>query len=974
MQFIDPIQILEATNGGLDIILELYPQARTCVNFPNRKFKLRPDEKTASASLRKQEDGNWIATDFGGDRASRNGIMCYQYETGKAWVQCLQDLAIKYNVLTEEQKKEVLKPDYESRPATPEEEDGKWIFETRDEGDIWKDYEIETLFSKYTLEYAGWFKQDKKTEAYNRLAAVLKKYRFHPVISYSSIKNRTVHKFSANENYPIFLIDEGGFKKLYQPKHSDASRRFTYHGEYKKSYIHGLEQAKKERARLVQEAEDNYDPEAAQHTGDKKTEPKLKEIILCTGGSDALNMALFGYWVIWMNSETAILHKNQYEDLEEIADFVYQLPDIDMTGKREAHKLAMTYLTLRTIELPDDLRKYKDRRNKPCKDVRDFLNHFDFWKLREYITQAKPYQFWAKVPIWAGKGDNKYIEGYQYKFKSVRALNFLHKNGFARFRTPGKKSAYIYVRIEGNMVRETEPSDIKDFVTQFLESRRIDEVDEELRDMMLNTTKLNETALSNLPYIEIDFNDSEPTSQYLFFKNETWLVTAEGIEKFKPGAVAKHIWDDEVIPHRIEKMDPFFEITRNADTGEYDIDIKNKDCLFLRYLIQTSRVHWRKELEEAMRGNDQEYQKAYEANHKFDIAGPHLSMEEIAEQKAHLVNKIFAIGYLLHRFKDRSKPWFVFAMDNRYDEDNGSFGGTGKSLAFNLAVPQVVRKWFYLGGRNPKLTENQFLFDGLTEHHRYITIDDADEYLNFKFFFDAITGNLKVNPKNSQPYMIDFKKVGKFSATSNFRLRDLDPSTERRVLYYVCSDYYHNHGETDDYLETRRVSDDFGKNLFDDFDENEWILFFNTMAQCLRFFLSVNEKIGPPMDSVSQSNLKSAIGPDFHSWADVYFASDGGNVDQCIVKEVAFEDFRNRKKSVWKMQRFTKSMKNWCKLMGYTYNPKDLQNAQGRIIRKIDDMRKEKDGTWVKLANKVSTEMMYVQTKVELNDMDNLPF
>ena len=283
MQFIDPKEILAATNGGLDIILQLYPQARSCVDFPNRKFKLRSDEKTASGSLKKLDDNSWVVTDFGGDRVSRNGILCYQYETGKEYILCLRELAIQYNVLSEDQKKEILKPDYDSRPADPEEVDGTWTFNTRDEGEIWKDYELETLFSKYTLEYVGWDKPDKRKDAYAKLAGVLKKYRFHPVVSYNSIKNRTVHSFASNENYPIFLIDEGKFKKLYQPKHWDASRRFTYHGEYVKDYIHGLEQAQKERARLVKDAEDKWDPEAAAQTGEKKTEPKLPEIILMSG-------------------------------------------------------------------------------------------------------------------------------------------------------------------------------------------------------------------------------------------------------------------------------------------------------------------------------------------------------------------------------------------------------------------------------------------------------------------------------------------------------------------------------------------------------------------------------------------------------------------------------------------------------------------------------------------------------------------
>ncbi len=969
MKFIKPEEILEATRGGLDIILDLYPGAHSCVDFPSRKFKLRSTEKSASASLKLLEDGNWVVTDFGGDQKPRNGILCYQFETAYDYGRTLQELALKYSVFTEEEKKNVLKPDYQERDATPDEVDGTWEFNTREQGEIWKDYELLTLFSKYSLEYLGWHKEATKQEAYSKLAGVLKLFRYHPVVSYTVISKRKVRTFSATDHYPIFLIDEGKFKKLYQPKHYDAGRRFTYHGDYIKNYIHGLEQAQKERARLVKKAEDAYDPLAE---GKQNTEPKLSEIILCTGGSDALNIAVFGYWVIWMNSETAKLYKNQYDDILKIADTFYNLPDIDATGKRTAHELAMQYLDLKTIELPEELQHMQDRRGKPCKDVRDFLNHFDFWKLRDRITQAKEYRFWDRVPIWEGKKDEKYISGYQYKFRNVRAYNFLFKNGFSRFKTPGKKNSYTYIRIEGNQVREVEPSDVKDFITGFLEDRNMEE---ELRDFMYNTTKLNDTSISNLMYREIDFNDFDQDTQYLFFKNQTWKVTGSGIEKFKPGEVHKYIWEDDMVPHRVDLKEAPFTITKNEDTEEYKIVIHDEKCLFLRYLVQTSRIHWRKELEEQLKGKKKAEEDAYIAANKFNIAGPNLNAEEIAEQELHLINKIFTIGYLLHRYKDASRAYFVFAMDNKINDDGGSYGGSGKSLLFNLAITQVLRKNLYLGGRNPKLTDNPFIYDGLTEHHRYVLIDDADEYLNLKFFFDAATGNIKVNPKNSQAYTIPFEKTGKFALSSNFTPRDIDPSTERRLLYTVFSDYYHNHGEVDDYNETRRVSDDFGKNLFYHFDDSEFDLFFNTMAYCLRFYLSNNAKIGPPMSNVSKRNLISVMGQDFFGWADVYFAEESGNLDKCIVKEEAFDDYRIRFKSVWKMQRFTKAIKAWTKYWDFSYNPKDLLNSQGRIIRKIKDRRKDKDGNWITLEVKVSKEMMYIQTKPgPLNDIDDLPF
>jgi len=74
--------ILQATKGGLDIILYYYPQARESAENPRKPFNLR-NEKTASAFLK--EFGNqWKVTDFGDDAQARSCFdICMQEENVK---------------------------------------------------------------------------------------------------------------------------------------------------------------------------------------------------------------------------------------------------------------------------------------------------------------------------------------------------------------------------------------------------------------------------------------------------------------------------------------------------------------------------------------------------------------------------------------------------------------------------------------------------------------------------------------------------------------------------------------------------------------------------------------------------------------------------------------------------------------------------------------------------------------------------
>jgi len=967
MQYIDADEILRATNGGLDIIKEVYPDAAESEHKKNRKFKIR-QEKTPSASLHCKKDSGkgmdiWLVTDFGGDSKPLNGILCYAKENGLTYIEAIQHLAQQYG-LTCNDPQDLPRPDYSERSATADEPEGHKFFELRES---FTDAEIETLFAPNALRYVGWYSgEEKRKKAYSKIKAVTTRYNLYPAVSHSLVKNRKVMTFASNERYPIFIFTEDGFSKIYQPKSKD--HRFSYIGERTKDYMHGLKAAqaeykKREESALADDADYNDDDTETQRQ--KRKVEKIPEIILASGGSDALNLALLDYWPVWLNSETAEFTESHWFALLKIADKVYQLQDIDATGRAEAHKKAMRYLDLHTIELPAILTTYKDR-GKPCKDLRDYLRYWKVKDFRDLVTTALPYRFWDRKPQYTGRGSDRILTGYNYEFNNVQAYNFLSKNGFYRLATEARKTGYMFIKVEGNIVRETEANEVKNFVHEFLKERLLDN---DLRNAMYRTTQLSESSLSNLPFIEIEFNDTDKHEQYYIFQNTTLQITGTEIIQHQPGAINRYVWQQDVIEHFYKAVDPAFTITYDEEHDRYDITVNHCEDLFFNYLIQTSRIHWRKELEQQIMTLKPEEREAYRQENKYNIAGPLLTDEERGEQKKHLLNKLFAIGYLLHRFKDPRRPWCIFAMDNNINDDGGSYGGSGKSILFHKAIPYVLRKYFYLGGRNPKITDNPHIYDGLTEHHRYVYIDDADEYINFKFFFDAITGDLKVNPKNMQPYVIPYTKVGKYAITSNFTLRNLDPSTERRLLYTVFSDYYHNAGETTDYHESRSPGDDFGKNLFMDFTDAEWSHFYVTMMHSLRLYLSVANKIDPPMGNVSKRNLLSEMGPDFEEWATGYFDVNGDKVDRPIVREEAKADFDHRYRNQWRTNRFTRALRAFCKYHNYVLNPKELINTTGatpRIVMRVDARKMDRNGQWIESGEKVSKDMIYIQTKFDV--------
>ncbi len=922
--FIDQQDILDTTSGGLDIIYYYYPQAKEAQGKADKRFKIR-DERTPSASLKQLSDGVWVVTDFGGDQVPRNGIQVCQKEENLTFREAIVVLADRYGIGGIQSERN--KPDFEKRPAKPEEQEGEYYFDLKKE---LTENELQVLGPKVTQE-------------------VCNRYFVYSCNSITYIKNREALITKSTENYPIFIVDHGDWKKIYEPLNPEKQYRFKHSGNKPKDYVNGLEQLNK----AYEKYRDQQMNEPSEEDDDKpKDIKKLSEAILCSGERDALNVAGYGYYPVWLNSETAELSPKAYKEITRCVDTLYNLPDIDETGKRAAIKLGMKYLDVHHIWLPETLSNYKDNRGRPRKDFLDYIQlypkDYDFKKL---INVAKPLRFW-KVEI-------SKQQGTRYNMVTANTRFFLQSNGFYQIENKNSKTGQMFVHVTGNVVREIQPKDIKAYLIDFCEKQYLNN---EVLELVLNTNRLSDATLQGLRQIDIDFSNCDHDSQYLFFKNKIWKITKDEIYEYRPGEVDRFVWTETVVDHNVKKLDDFFKITQDKE-GNYDIEILKAPSKFFCYLINASRVHWRKELEERFEKMTEEEQEKYRHENKFVIDGKNLMPDEIYEQKQHLINKIFSIGYLLHQYKNPSKPWAIYAMDNILGEEGESNGRSGKSFCYTAL--RFFMKSTVIQGRNRKVTENPHIYDRVTEHTKYIIVDDAHYYLDYDFFFDSITGSLIVNPKNNQSYEIPFDKSPKFCFTSNHALRNQSASLSARILYAVFSDYYHEKTESNGYRELRKISDDFGKELFKyNYTEEEWNADFNFFAQCIKFYLSVpgSQKVSPPMGNVNLRNLLAEMGQAFKDWADAYFAIDpdtkaGDNVNRLIPKDEALGNFKLKTNTTgWTTNKFTKCLIAYCRFYDYTYNPKAFQNSQGRISKKVEGETKD---------------MIYIQTiHEELNPAD----
>lgn len=1010
-------RILQETDGGLAILKDLYPGVARVDS--HGKFKIR-NEKTPSAHL-KEKDGVWTVKDYGDDQVRRNAIDCWmlvhgydQTRFGEACKAIAADYGI-VDVLTREENQSRCV----ERDARPDEEEGKMYWELRD----FTAQELKLLGPLVTAETCqrlgyycvAWYGtvKDRRIKEWHSDPD-----RYPIFMRECMIEKEARQRSGGNDGrggtagHPGNDGSDGSdgsgggvdrFYKIYRPKEPEKQWRFQYYPKnaMPQDYMHGFREMVEVHRRLNKEHGDQDDNWQTKRISDiQKPSPdrgitRYFRVVMCSGERDALCVAARGDIPLWANSETKVLSQKQYLQIVRYAGELYNIPDLDDTGVRQGTLKALSFPNIRTVWLPSWLQERKDNRGRPCKDFRDWCGWCPTMDAyNDLMDCGVPARFWvSETSEKTGK--------VKTTIDSTALHNFLRLHGFYRLKDDDVDDDQ-YIRIVDHIVIHKRIRDIRDFVRLWTQNEQDPDrpgerlrasnsipVTNSVRNAVLTDARLSAVYLSALPEVRPDFTQSTAHSQRMFFRNGVVTVTRDGIEfrRWNEAHMDTYCWRDKVIDHELRLPDKdFFHITRRVEVDgtpakysdgqpAYDIDVLDSTTShYFSYLINSSRLYWRKEME--LPYGDDEQRLAYRELHRFDIAGEHLTPAEIEEQKRCLINKIFTIGYMLHSWKARARAWAPYAMDNRIAEDSHSNGRSGKSVFFSI-LDHVGKEIVSKSGRNDHLTENSFIFERVTRHTDIVRIDDLSKRVTVDAFFDTITEGMEVNPKNISSYMLSFEESPKLAFTTNYVPANFDPSSNARLLYVVFGDYYHERTFDDDqnYLESRSVRDDFNKELWShDYTGDEWNGDYAFLLQCLRFYLSMVDvpyRLLPPMGNITKRNLMSRMGDNFRDWAESYFAPDGTHVNCLVPKDDAYNDFIRtaRPRTQWTMKGFTMTVRTFCQWAPWIeeLNPREYQNSQGRVFD---------NDAWVKDANggDKHPECYYLKTNPDWRaDADDTP-
>lgn len=503
-------------------------------------------------------------------------------------------------------------------------------------------------------------------------------------------------------------------------------------------------------------------------------------------------------------------------------------------------------------------------------------------------------------------------ERKQVKFSYQNWLNFMRNRGYGLYEY--KPMHYRFIHMNEKVVHETAPISIRHYMIDF--TREIDEP--QVLEMLLRGGKqfFGPDNLHNLPKLDLNWSKSDKDCMYFYFKKTYWKITADTMEEYPLSDLPAYVWKDQTRDFEPKLIGSMMRLDRDGDrwvmgdtSAAAQAAMAKSDIA--RFYFCTSHFHWRKQQELY---TDPEGKKFWIEKENPEKA----TTDETQFFLANLASKIVAAGYVAHDYINHAVMKAIVCMDGAESEVGRSQGGTGKSIwgkQFEHLLPMVI-----IDGKRKNIEDDNHLYEEVDERTKVMMFDDVKVNFNFEFLFSQITTGLSVNPKGEKRYKVD---PPKFILATNHALNGDGNSFERRQYTLSFSDYFNGH---------RTVGDEFGRQLFHEWDWEQWNLFYNWMATCVQNYLRHGLQYSIPGNMLERRKLRQDIGENFLSWSGLVFdqsSAESGDwmgifLNKKIEKGYLLEKYLEqypRDRRYMDATKMKDKVKKYCEYVGLEFNP-----------------------------------------------------
>jgi hypothetical protein len=449
------------------------------------------------------------------------------------------------------------------------------------------------------------------------------------------------------------------------------------------------------------------------------------------------------------------------------------------------------------------------------------------------------------------------------RFKMQRFLR--NDGGFCLYFYDNRSNIFKIVQVKNGLVQEASIQQIKEFIEDYIETlpESFDGINQQILFEVIyrgGDAFFNKGFFEFLKRKNIDFLRDTATEAYFPFLNGIVVVNKDGYTLKTYDELGKSIWKSQIIDFYIDILP-----MGDAESAEF-FQFVRKIC------------------------ND----------------------EDDRTKRAFTL-----LGYMLHRFKDPSKPYAVICSEETEDEKKG--GGTGKGI-FVKALTKLVNT-VTIDGKTFK-NDKGFLWQRVGLDTGILFIDDARRNFDFEALYSVITEGITVEKKNKDEVHISFEDSPKVIVTTNYSISQAGNHARRRQQIIEFGGFFTPENTPIDYFKHR---------LYDDWDKDEYNRFYNLMFWCVSLFLVGGIAKAGNSDTLKRKHIRLAYTQDFLDWWDEY--STNKFQDFTHFKEV-YEGFLNRadidNKKDYSKLRFSKALYEAAETFGFQIEEK--KNPQTRLL------------------------------------------
>jgi hypothetical protein len=284
------------------------------------------------------------------------------------------------------------------------------------------------------------------------------------------------------------------------------------------------------------------------------------------------------------------------------------------------------------------------------------------------------------------------------------------------------------------------------------------------------------------------------------------------------------------------------------------------------------------------------------------------------------------IGYLLHSHKTNSNNKAIVFNDEVISENPN--GRSGKGVFWNAL--KHLRKVQSLDGKTFDFNKS-FPYQNVSTDCQVLVFDDVRKNFNFENLFSVITEGITIEYKGKDSIKLDVTESPKIIITTNYTINGDSASFLARKYEVEMSSYFN-----DKYTPLH----EFGHQLFNDWDQEEWSRFDNYMMECVQIYLE-NGLIEMPLFNLAYRKLVNEISDEML----IFFNSIDKN-EWLKVKTVydnlldSFPELRKRNIS---QNIMTRNLKKFCEFYDFNFDS-SYSGGIGKIkIEVIDELTKPEE-------------------------------